>query len=111
MAAWSARERRNGAALPVARGLGVGALAAMLLRCDGYVGNDAGVTHLAGLLGAPTVALFGPTDPTIWAPLGRAVWVVRAPVDDLARLTPAQVWATLAQALASGRAHVDDWPA
>ena len=35
-------------------------------RCALF-GNDSGVTHLAGLLGVPTVALFGPTDPAIGA--------------------------------------------
>ena len=42
-----------------------------------FVGNDSGPTHLAGILGVPTVALFGPTDPTVWRPLGPAVQVVR----------------------------------
>ena len=98
IAAWR-RDEGNAAALPVARGLSVGALAALLLRCAAYVGNDSGVAHLAGLLGLPTVALFGPTDPAIWAPLGRAVWTIRAPDGELARLPPAQVAATLAQAL------------
>jgi ADP-heptose:LPS heptosyltransferase len=62
----------------VARELSVGALAALLGRCDAYIGNDSGVTHLAGLAGTPTVALFGPSDPAQWAPLGRQVRTVRA---------------------------------
>lgn len=47
-------------------------LAARLAGCRGYLGNDSGVTHLAGLCGARTFALFGPTDPATWAPLGPA---------------------------------------
>ncbi|MEM8872785.1 MAG: glycosyltransferase family 9 protein [Planctomycetota bacterium] len=35
-----------------------------------YVGHDTGPTHLAAVLGLPTIALFGPTDPTHWAPIG-----------------------------------------
>jgi ADP-heptose:LPS heptosyltransferase len=46
-----------------------------------YVGNDSGVSHLAAALGVPTIAVFGPTDPTVWAPLGPKVAVV-APQDD-----------------------------
>jgi heptosyltransferase-3 len=42
-----------------------------------FIGNDSGPTHLAGLLGVPTVALFGPTDPLAWRPLGSRVRVVR----------------------------------
>ncbi len=33
-----------------------------------YVGPDTAVTHLAAALGAPVVALFGPTDPLKWGP-------------------------------------------
>lgn len=33
--------------------------AALLETCDGYLGPDSGVTHLAGALGVPGVALFG----------------------------------------------------
>ncbi|MCM8769751.1 MAG: glycosyltransferase family 9 protein [Candidatus Omnitrophica bacterium] len=38
-----------------------------------FIGNDSGVTHLAAALGVKTLAIFGPTDPTIWGPRGR--WV------------------------------------
>ncbi|HEX9036164.1 MAG TPA: glycosyltransferase family 9 protein [Ktedonobacterales bacterium] len=85
----------SGAALPVARGLDVAALAALLARCAGYLGNDSGVSHLAGLLGVPTVAVFGPTDPARWAPLGPRVAVAPASDGDLARLPPEAAWATL----------------
>ena len=33
-----------------------------------YVGPDTSVTHLAAATGAPTVALYGPTDPRLWGP-------------------------------------------
>ena len=45
-------------------------LAGVLTLADLFVGHDSGVTHLAALLGVPTVALFGPTDPARWAPRG-----------------------------------------
>jgi ADP-heptose:LPS heptosyltransferase len=38
-----------------------------------YIGNDSGVTHLAAAVGVPTLALFGPTDPRVWAPRGASV--------------------------------------
>lgn len=43
-----------------------------------YIGNDSGVTHLAAVAGCPTVAIFGRTDPAVWAPRGAHVRVVRA---------------------------------
>ena len=46
-------------------------LSHQLRRCRAYVGNDSGITHLAAYLGTPAVALFGPTDPRIWGPIGR----------------------------------------
>ena len=42
-----------------------------------YIGNDAGTTHLAEACGAPTVVIFGPTDPAQYGPtdgIGEAVW-------------------------------------
>jgi len=53
-------------------------LAAILGRARLFIGNDSGITHLAALAGAPTVAIFGPYDPVYWAPLGRHVAVLDA---------------------------------
>jgi len=48
------------------------------LRCASvFVGCDSGPSHLAAQLGVPTVALFGPTDPAVWGPVGPRVVVVR----------------------------------
>jgi lipopolysaccharide heptosyltransferase III len=49
-----------------------------------YIGNDSGITHLAAAVGIPTLALFGPTDPARWAPLGENVTVLRhEPIQNL----------------------------
>ena len=53
-------------------------LGAVLARAGLYVGNDSGISHLAAAWGAPVVALFGPTDPAQWAPIGPRVRVLRA---------------------------------
>lgn len=45
-------------------------LACWLARARLYIGNDSGITHLAAAVGAPVLALFGPTDPTVWGPRG-----------------------------------------
>jgi heptosyltransferase II len=45
-------------------------LMALLSLCDGFVGNDSGVTSLAAALGLPTVGIFGSTDPARTAPMG-----------------------------------------
>jgi heptosyltransferase III len=61
-----------GSRFPVLRDLDTRRLAAALAEARCFVGNDSGVTHLAGAVGAPTLALFGPTDHASWAPLGNA---------------------------------------
>jgi heptosyltransferase-2 len=43
--------------------------------------NDSGPMHLAAALGVPLVAIFGPTDWSETAPLGRRQRLVREPVD------------------------------
>ena len=44
-------------------------------RC--FVGNDSGVTHLAAFMGIPTVAIFGPSNPKRWSPVGPATKVLK----------------------------------
>ena len=48
-----------------------------------YIGNDSGVTHLAAAAGAPVVAIFGPTDPAVWAPRGVRVRVVAGQMGEI----------------------------
>jgi heptosyltransferase-3 len=65
------------ASFPVVREPSIPRLADELAGGALYIGNDSGVTHLAAAAGVPVIALFGPTDPLCWAPLG-AVEVLRA---------------------------------
>ncbi len=43
-------------------------LALLLERAAVYIGPDTVTTHLAAALGAPTLALFGPSNPVKWGP-------------------------------------------
>jgi ADP-heptose:LPS heptosyltransferase len=54
-------------------------VAALLSLARAVVGNDSGPTHLAAVVGCPTVSLFGPTDPAVWAPLGAHVRAIAGP--------------------------------
>ena len=67
----------------------LGLLAGILAGAALFVGNDSGPAHLAAAVGAPTVALFGPTRPAGFAPLGPRVACVTS--DTLADITVAQV--------------------
>ena len=55
-------------------------LPALLAEVDVLVSGDTGVAHLAAALDTPVVTLFGPTDPRLSAPRGRAVAVATHPV-------------------------------
>jgi ADP-heptose:LPS heptosyltransferase len=69
-------------------------LAAMLLECSLFVGNDSGITHLAAAAGIPVVALFGPSDPRIWGPRGEKVRLLKSDataVSETDWITPAAV--------------------
>lgn len=45
-------------------------VACALSQCDFYVGNDSGLMHAAAACGVPTVGLFGPSYPHLYAPYG-----------------------------------------
>ncbi len=87
--------------VPAARAAGVSLshLAALLAESRGYIGNDSGVSHLAAALGVPTVAVFGPTDPAVWAPRGPDVSIVTARGDTS--------WPTVDEVLAVAQTLLD----
>lgn len=80
---------------------------ALLSRAEIYLGNDSGISHFAGALGARGVVLFGPTSFAQWRPLGGALTVVAnsdyrkmAPDEDgisIDEVSPAEVIAELAR--------------
>ncbi len=51
-------------------------LAAMIERCAAFLGHDSGISHLAAAVGTPTVAIFGPTSPSMWGPRGKRVSIL-----------------------------------
>jgi heptosyltransferase-3 len=57
-----------------------------LHTCDLFLGHDSGISHLAAACGVPSLLLFGPTDPSTWAPPQPTVRVLRAPSSDLKQL-------------------------
>jgi heptosyltransferase III len=62
----------------VLSGLSLERLAAFLASSRLFIGNDSGVTHLAASLGTPTIAIFGPTSPVVWAPRAAQVKIVNS---------------------------------
>jgi len=62
-----------------------GTAAACLRLCDFYIGNDSGLMHCAAAVGIPTLGLFGPSYPNIYAPWGGEAFFVSTPetIDEL----------------------------
>ncbi|MBI3608029.1 MAG: glycosyltransferase family 9 protein [Nitrospirae bacterium] len=57
----------------------LGNLAALLRRCRVVIAGDTGPLHLAAALGVRTVALYGPSDPVLAAPVGTGHRVIKYP--------------------------------
>ncbi len=57
----------------------LGELAQWVSSAALYLGNDSGVSHLAAACGTPAVVIFCASNPSIWAPRGRAVAVLERP--------------------------------
>lgn len=84
-----------------ARALPPRVLGAILAQAGLFLGNDSGVSHLAAAWGAPTLALFGPTDPAVWGPVGPRVATLRSPTLSMADLSVEEVLATAGSAAGS----------
>lgn len=52
-------------------------LVARLAHCRFFLGHDSGISHLAAACGVPSLLLFGPTDPAMWAPPSPHVHILR----------------------------------
>jgi ADP-heptose:LPS heptosyltransferase len=78
-----------------------------LCDCCGFIGNDSGPAQLAGIVGLPSLILFGPTDPRLWKPLGPRVLTLQArPLASLSAQTVLEAaLGVLPQALSSARAQ------
>ncbi|MEF9944298.1 MAG: putative lipopolysaccharide heptosyltransferase III [Burkholderiaceae bacterium] len=61
-------ELRHEALWPVPGRLSLAQSADLIRHATLFVGVDTATTHIAAATGTPTVALFGPTDPTVWGP-------------------------------------------
>ncbi|MBA2241298.1 MAG: glycosyltransferase family 9 protein [Chthoniobacterales bacterium] len=73
-------------------------LAAVFQNCTCFIGHDSGISHIAAAVATPSVLLFGPTDPAVWAPQNHNVRVLRGPGKDLTQL-PCDVVAGTVQEL------------
>lgn len=74
------REAVKGETISLAGGTSLKDLAAVAQKCDLFVSGDTGPLHIAAAVGAPTLSLYGPTDPRAYAPVGEQHAAVLSPV-------------------------------
>ena len=72
-------------------------LAARFTACSAFLGHDSGISHLAAACGVPSLLLFGPTDPAVWAPPQPWVQILREDSHDLSALSYERVKLAVAQ--------------
>lgn len=85
---WAVRAHRVGGVFDNRIGqTTLGELKLLLSQAAACVANDSGVAHLAGWLGCPTVAIFGPGDPSYIVPASKTVRIIR---DESLRCSPCE---------------------
>ncbi|MCY2929505.1 MAG: hypothetical protein NTV86_08425 [Planctomycetota bacterium] len=81
---------------PTLEGPPLSTLAGLAVLARACVGNDSGFCHLAAAVGAPTLSLFGPTNPVHFAPTGPRAHTLAGPSMDAIALDPVlQILASL----------------
>ncbi len=73
--------------------------AALLACSDLLLCNDTGVMHVGAAVGTPLVAIFGPTDPVQWKPVGERIIAVRAKNGACSSILPDSVFKQAAKLL------------
>lgn len=66
-------------------------VAAVVNELDLFITNDTGILHIAGAVDAQVLALFGPTDPLQWAPIGKKNRYIRGKGGDINSISEDEV--------------------
>ncbi len=69
--------RMRGESINIAGKTTLTQLASILHTCNVFIGNDSGPMHLAAAVGAQTIGLYGPGDPTRFGPAGEKCQTIR----------------------------------
>jgi len=80
---------------------GLRELSAYFANCDMLICNDTGVMHIGAAVGVPLLAIFGPTDPKEWKPIGKNFIALRGENGKIENVTVDQAYAALVSAFQS----------
>lgn len=94
---WDANRRRALESLAPIEAPELSQLVTLLSQADLLISNDSGPAHLAALLETPTLTLFGPTQASVWRPIGEHAYVIQgdASAGDHWGITPEAVLAAV----------------
>lgn len=92
-----------GAPRPVLREVDLRTVAAALAQSHVALVNDTGIMHVAGAVGVPTVALFGPTPSECWRPPSPELLALQSPDQTMEGLAVDEALVKLRERLARGR--------
>lgn len=67
-------------------------LGAILSLIDLYITNDTGSMHIAGFADAKMISLFGPTNPSEWAPRGKNKYYIKSKTEKISDITVEEVY-------------------
>ncbi len=81
--------------LPVLRGVSVRTVGAALAASELALVNDTGIMHVAGALGVPTLALFGPTPASSWKPPAEQLVALQSADGTMEGISVEEVWEAL----------------
>jgi len=74
-----------------------------VLECaQAFLGNDSGISHMAGAMGLRTVVLFGGTNPEVYRPIGPDVRIFRGEPEGFTGQTSPDLQAEVLAALCFG---------
>jgi len=101
-----ATQRAFGGGLPVLKDVSIRTVAAALAATQLALVNDTGVMHVAGAVGVPTVAMFGPTPAATWKPPSSQLCALQSPDGHMESLAVEEVWGAL-QSASEGSGPLD----
>ena len=85
-------------------------VAALLNIADYYLGNDSGISHLAGAMHCQGTVLFGPTDPQVWRPFCEGIEAIQFTQEgEREPVTALRLRELILSALRSNRQKYVDW--
>lgn len=84
--------KNSGIQYKVLNDLAIKKLGAILSLIDLYITNDTGSMHIAGFSNAKMISLFGPTNPSEWAPKGKNKYHIKSKTENINDITIEEVY-------------------